>query len=323
MKTASSIRYGGMLVDADECDYDSFKNLGLLCPICKRTVFLVQKSTRSASQRKIKDGTKIDVRSAEIPAYFAHHPEVDKDTVNDCELRSKQITAIQRLHLETKAHNQRRKIMQSHFWKILKTSYELSDPVVDMIPIIIKEQWIRQHPFSERRSIFHLQEFINLFIKTARLVSEEERKEEIDRIIENILKSQKDRLYEEDLRAKEYLDDWIGTLNARMHSSICEEALGFLLHKRQVKMLETMTYFALDAQIYHECRIAARRTGEDFQILAIRFYPNYVRVLTEGKDNTFLVQTLKGMFVKLIGMIVSVRWAYQFELLEQKSINLK
>jgi hypothetical protein len=54
MLLASSIRYGGILVEAPECDYNSFKHLGLLCPICKRSVFLVAPKMRPAHNRKIK-----------------------------------------------------------------------------------------------------------------------------------------------------------------------------------------------------------------------------------------------------------------------------
>jgi len=77
MLTASSIRYGEMLVDAAECDYTSFKHLGLLCPICKRSVFLVKEAVRSATQRKKKDGSTCEVKGSNVVSYFAHHPEID------------------------------------------------------------------------------------------------------------------------------------------------------------------------------------------------------------------------------------------------------
>jgi hypothetical protein len=40
MKYASAMKYGGELVDAVDCDYDSFKELIPLCPNCKEPVFL-------------------------------------------------------------------------------------------------------------------------------------------------------------------------------------------------------------------------------------------------------------------------------------------
>jgi hypothetical protein len=53
---ASSIRFGGLLVEASDCDYTSFKHLGLLCPICKRSVFLVGAKQRATHTRKNKAG---------------------------------------------------------------------------------------------------------------------------------------------------------------------------------------------------------------------------------------------------------------------------
>jgi hypothetical protein len=78
-------------------------------------VFLVKETDRAATERKNRDGSTSLVKGSHVKSYFAHHPEVDKAIINDCELRSSQITAVKRLYLETKARNQRQRVMQAHF----------------------------------------------------------------------------------------------------------------------------------------------------------------------------------------------------------------
>lgn len=201
-----------------------------------------------------------------------------------------------------------------------KTSYELSDPIIADIPDIVRECWLANCAYNRRKGIFALQELINLFIKSARNISEETRKAEIERIINNIVSADKENLYKDDLGSEDYVNNWLDSLNLRMQLAISNEAMEFLLHKRQIKMLEYMAYLALDAQIWNECRLASIRKGVDMHNLITVFYPNYIRRLIGSDYDGFMVNTLGGMFAKVVGMLVSVRWAYQFETLENKEL---
>jgi hypothetical protein len=125
MITASSIRYGGLLVEASECSYESFKQLGLLCPICKRPVFLVQESCREAHTRKLKTGISTAVKESSVPAHFSHFQDVSKEEIEQCELKSSKITQVQREVTASKARGQRLKVLQRRLWQMLKTSYRL------------------------------------------------------------------------------------------------------------------------------------------------------------------------------------------------------
>ena len=40
MKYATSVKFGGELINAFDCDYDDYKELQLLCPECKEPVYL-------------------------------------------------------------------------------------------------------------------------------------------------------------------------------------------------------------------------------------------------------------------------------------------
>ena len=141
MKEAQSMRYGGLFVQASECDYTSFKHQGLLCPCCKKTVFLVAGSERSPHQRTLKDGSVREVKQAKIEAYFAHHPDTEKSSVEACELRSTQITQAQKALIAAQARGQRQKALQAHCWKILKTSIKLAD--IDTTPKLLYAFWER------------------------------------------------------------------------------------------------------------------------------------------------------------------------------------
>lgn len=46
MQLASSLRYGGLLVKAVDCDHEAYRNLGLVCPNCHESVFMVQEHIR-------------------------------------------------------------------------------------------------------------------------------------------------------------------------------------------------------------------------------------------------------------------------------------
>jgi hypothetical protein len=110
MLKSSSMFYGGLIVPAEKCDHDSYKTLGLVCPICHNAVYYVQNHTRTVKGKQ-----------SNVPAHFAHF-EGDKEAIATCELRVSQITQEQEKKAENKAKNQRLKILRSRLWTILETS---------------------------------------------------------------------------------------------------------------------------------------------------------------------------------------------------------
>lgn len=126
MKYASSIRYGGLLIAAPDCDYESFRNLGLTCMCCHESVFLVAGYHKPQHQREY-NGKVITVAAFDAQPYFSHRPDKDKKELAGCELRSQQITdkELQRNAIASKS--QRIKLFNAHLWKILKLCYKLND----------------------------------------------------------------------------------------------------------------------------------------------------------------------------------------------------
>lgn len=117
MRYAKSISRLGELVEANIADYNTFKNLLLVCPHCSGSVYLVQTHSRSAGERQLADRI-VKVNSSNIPAYFKHHGGEDLA----CELYDKSIGSTRIAQSISIARNQRADIFRSRFLDIFKTS---------------------------------------------------------------------------------------------------------------------------------------------------------------------------------------------------------
>jgi len=113
MLVAKSIYLSGQLVAAAQCDYQSYKILGLVCPFCSEAVFLRAGTVRDTTLR---NGKKV---TQSVPPNFAHYSEVFAGT--DCELRSKSKEGKEKLEkLIIEAKNQRLKLFNQRLWELFK-----------------------------------------------------------------------------------------------------------------------------------------------------------------------------------------------------------
>lgn len=117
MQLASSIRYGGLLVNASDCNYTDYKNLGLVCPNCHESVFLIQEHDRHYKSSKI----------STVAAHFNHRQEKSAQAIALCELRVKQISAAEIKRRENASRHQRLRLFNRHLWNILTTCYKLEN----------------------------------------------------------------------------------------------------------------------------------------------------------------------------------------------------
>ena len=80
MFEAKSIYLGGSIVESLDCDYNSYKELGLTCPFCNSAVHLRKGSTRTIE----KSGKIYSTRP-----YFSHYSVNNEDglLLNECERR--------------------------------------------------------------------------------------------------------------------------------------------------------------------------------------------------------------------------------------------
>ena len=120
MRYAKSMYLGGELLKAEECDYASSRELGLICPICNEAVFLVAGSVRENILRNSKKKTQI------LPAHFNHYKMNDDNFSLSCDYRA--LSNQQRLELKsnyTKSKKQRLEIFNRHLWDIIKKERNL------------------------------------------------------------------------------------------------------------------------------------------------------------------------------------------------------
>lgn len=110
MLTCSSLRYAGLLVEAKDCDRDSYVNLGLVCPYCSAPLFWVAPGHKEASFRRLESGKKVLVKEHDIPAHFSHFKDVSQKQVEVCESRAKSVKKKDITSSRASLKRQRKKI---------------------------------------------------------------------------------------------------------------------------------------------------------------------------------------------------------------------
>jgi hypothetical protein len=111
MKYASAMKYGGELVAAIDCDYNSFKEMVPLCPNCKEPVYL-----RSGGQRESVKG-----KAYQIGPHWCHFKGISAEQVSGCELRVNGYTEKDRAKIAAQARGQRLRLLQRWFWRVFST----------------------------------------------------------------------------------------------------------------------------------------------------------------------------------------------------------
>jgi hypothetical protein len=318
MLCASSIRYGGLIVDAVDCDYNSFKELGLLCPICKRSVFLVASTARGAHSRKNKDGSITAVKSASVVSHFSHHKDVSAFTVSDCELRSRQITIEQRERIASVARHQRLRTMQRWIWQMLQSSYQFDKGDETRVAA----HYAFTYNSALRGSFVHS--------KTTDFLVEKfcaRQEEAIER-----LPLAYDSLRSQFTKATIYLDcvdDWTSGIDRQMQLAICAEVTAFLCTNRQKVLLGKMMQGGIFSFLRYQYFREITGLSDEFEA-----YQAYYKEKDRTKENMFdrmkssaaneirrfedygrddFHVFLSHVFNYTTSMICLVRWADEFE----------
>ncbi len=239
------MRYGGLLIDASECDYNSFKQLGLLCPICNRPVFLVQAAQREAHTRKNKDGGSVAVKESSVLAHFSHFPDVSKEQVEECELKTKQITQTQRTAIAVKAKGQRLKMLQSNLWKMLKTSFRLY--YAEGMETILEDLFLEASFMNAMRSKAYLDKLVEtcalsmMHPTNLKVVKEsfEQGCKSWSALAESYPGDDNEFLYSG-------FKNWPNSvLDTKMHEAICLEVLDFLSTKMQRPIFNLLIKYSI------------------------------------------------------------------------------
>lgn len=337
MKEAQAMRYGGLFVQASECDYTSFKHQGLLCPICKKSVFLVASSERSPHQRTLKNGAVSEVKQARVDAYFAHHPDTEKSSVEACELRSTQITQAQKALVAAQSRGQRQKALQAHCWKILKTSIRLTD--IDATPKLLYFYWLeatmhyREEKASKRMYQLLIDNLCEHFRSPSLLA---ETKKNVFREIDNFVNGFTDSSLISP-RFKTLIESWKSKVDYKMQEAITCEVLDFISQIRQKPILQTLVENALYNFIV-VVGAASEVERKDFR----RFVWHFNRITYDDSDGFFqknhenivaftshlsrmdnktFESVFNGVRSDIVAAIVFTDWAGEFQRLENLELS--
>lgn len=125
MRFASSLLYGGMLVDAENADYQDYKRLLLRCPICGKEVHLVREKSRPAHKRVTPKSKRIvEVKASTAAACFSHFDGIVDDR---CQ---RKIASFSRKDIErrqTASRGQRLRFFQRRFWECIAFSHQVEN----------------------------------------------------------------------------------------------------------------------------------------------------------------------------------------------------
>ena len=250
MKQALSIKYAGELVGADSLgvDYQAFSNLGLVCPICKDSVFLVAAHTCNRKGKVFP-----------VCSHFSHHKGKSTSEIAACENRITSMSSKDIGKIKAQAKNQRRSIFQKHIWKILNTCVVTGSLNVypQELDLLAKEggftRWletgIQAHTHAIRTlfvkdgSIFtrHIEE-----ISSTSILEWANQKFKLDdnedtNDIANVVDIAGTRLtQEESTQRSQALIRFIQALNEELHLATIQEAASYLMQPMQTPLLETL-----------------------------------------------------------------------------------
>jgi phage-related protein len=213
MKESKSLYLGGAIVFAADCDYQSSKKLGLICPYCSEAVFLRSGSVRETTLRNKQKATQT------INPTFAHYN--GSLTSMECENRATTKEGKERIRaIIIESHNQRLELFNKRLWDLIKN-----------------DRNIREKKLLRRiKTCLTHQELNSLFIQ-----SRQEWWEILPRIYETFdylrqLKSPDDAYAgcagilsgEEFEEEKATFLNYFGRVSAQFHYAICTEIADFL-----------------------------------------------------------------------------------------------
>lgn len=114
MKYAKSMYLGGDIIAAEECNFESSRNYGLICPLCSEAVYIRSGSIRHQTLRNGKKRVQL------VNPYFAHY-HTGVEFQDYCENRVHTKEGRDRMEqIRIEAKNQRLKLFNNHLWEMMQ-----------------------------------------------------------------------------------------------------------------------------------------------------------------------------------------------------------
>jgi hypothetical protein len=225
--------WGGDLVDAAECDYESYRNKGTVCPYCGSAVHLRSSSLRTFSGKQV-----------HVNAYFAHFktgPETDA-----CEARSTgPQSATEREAMRIAARNQRLKLFNARLWDMFREDRNISPPIIKRIRGEIGGREVSRLLPGIRLELVRLQsterDLFQTQLEMIRKANEKGERHSWGLFLSKGTNLGLDEACERIRLQQEYMDG----CNQRLHLEVCSEVLVFLRTKSGGYCLENLILAAL------------------------------------------------------------------------------
>lgn len=289
MKYASSLLYGGMLVDAEKTDYKDYARLLLRCPFCGEAVFLVAGKHRDEHARLSPKSKQIVlVKAVEVKPAFAHFPGVASQ---NCELRSAKVNSSFIVRCATKSRHQRLKIFQNNFGKVFQVednfeSVKIKD-ILKQVNTVLPSQNLEEIEGDARRDFrrrFTLRDNVNRLKDFARETCEA-----------SVCSPDTSLLMNKNISEAKA---WLESLEMDMHLNIINETIDFMQTKSAYPLLNKLfdKGFSLWSQAYtnQNCSLKFLR------LFNIQNCPSY-EVLKKNY-NVIIDGTLRGAVAFLCGI---------------------
>lgn len=211
MLYAKSMYLLGDIVSAEECNYESSRDLGLRCPCCSNAVYLRRGYWRSSKKEKWKY----------IKPFFSHYKA---GTIRDYECKNRFPPAKRQEKLEKiqfESHNQRLKLYNEHLWNMIREDRNISKKFTKQSRKIFGDRYIDNATNNLRNYLVkHLDLAYDWIAEYVDVLSDpREFQKEIEKIpVESIgIHQYKDQMV--------YFGE---KCNLRMHKTICCEIIDFL-----------------------------------------------------------------------------------------------
>lgn len=317
MKQALSARYGGMLIHAMECDYNSFRHLHLLCPNCKRSVFLVGGKQVEPFTRHYKSGQTSQVKGFSVDPYFAHHPDVSGSEVETCELRVRSMTEGEKQKIQTQSRKQLLKVLHKHFWKILYSSkVTLGSEALTQLKYTFKTVAI-ENGFSP--NLFY-EKWIESLIKSFQN-TKDINKTKIEPLLTKLINRDKTFI---DPVVSNILEEIIDiNFDKQMQILIVKEMIDFLIQPRQKPILKelvamqlyTFCYFKSEDMFEQNFKLKNNNAPKD---AAHYYFKKSVEYLLTLRDKDVFQALHNFIFHMIIQNLLLIDWAGQYEKYENE-----
>lgn len=309
MRYCKSLLYGGVLVDAQNANYEDYARLLLRCPNpqCGVPVHLVAAKHREEHTRVApKSKAIVLVKEHDVPAYWSHFDGIESET---CELRVRQITQQDIERVRTQARNQRLRVFQRRFWQIVRDSQHFDSEEQIRALILRLIGLANPDPSSDKYYATHrnprltrmLDRLQTIFCERFRACSPDFLNKLAGDLMHRAqtLPAEALAVVDEESNGLGDLLQWLSSLEVDLHLAVVAEAIDYLRTKSAQPILEFLFLYGMQAWYHNE--VAARK---------IKTEAEFAQVFTIQPDQTWDVSEIT---VKAIGNAIAVltitRWA--------------